>query len=181
MANRDIPTNPAVRCVTSSKLPVCDHGALPIIDVSGSVDNNTNTSITTNTYERLTFNGTAVATNCVWDSATSQFLVQTAGNYIVSYDTAIDPATADTVTANSFIGINIAATGAAGNLAVPVRYAASHYAAGTDAANLSGSAIITLAVGDLVGSYISEDGATAGITLLAVGRLSIHALIGNFQ
>ena len=108
--NPENPFNPAIRCVSSSKFPVCTDRPLPICDVFGSVDVNSNLAIAQDTFERLTFSGTPVANNCVWDSTNNQFLIQKAGNYTVSYDVAVDGATV--AVANSFIGVNAAASGA---------------------------------------------------------------------
>ena len=178
----DNPVNPAVRCVTSSKLPVCDDAKLPIFEVLGMSNTVTNDPIVQNTFERITFSTNPQAVNLQGDAAASEFVVVRAGNYDIFYDLAVASEEASGLV-NSFIAITAASTGAAGNPSVPVRGGQAIKApVSTTIANVSSSTIIPLAVGDRIGLYVSADSAAGGsVTLTAVGRLTVHSLIGNFS
>ena len=178
----DNPVNPAVRCVTSSKLPVCDDAKLPICEVLGMANTVDNLVIAQNTFERITFSANPQAVNLQWNAASNEFVAVKAGNYDISYDLTVDGASASN-SANAFVGINGAtATGAAGT--GPARWGGQAIKApvSTTIANVSSSTIIPLAVGDRIGLYVSADSAAGGsVTLTAVGRLTVHSLIGNFS
>lgn len=181
----DNPVNPAVRCVTSSKLPVCDDAKLPICEVYGLADNVgiLSRTILQNTFLRSAFTNVVAQTvdNLQWDAAANEFVVVKAGNYKLSYDLTVAGASVSD-SANAFIAVNGAAAGASGS--APVRYAGSSIKAPVSAvrADISGSTVIPLVVGDRVGVYVSADSAGGGLVeLTAVGRLSVHSLIGNFS
>ncbi len=175
--------NPAVRCVTSSKLPICDDAKLPIKEVYGLVDVVVPIQVPQNEFARIAFNipNPTTANNVFWDAATNEFVTQCAGNYTLSYDLLIVDGT-DT-NGNTFIAVNSAtATGPAGNPAVPVRFAGQRFTSVTSSeiANMSGATTVPLVVGDRVGVYVSDDGNNAAVEVASNGRFSIHSLIGNF-
>jgi len=179
----DNPVNPAVRCVTSSKLPVCDDAKLAISEVLGMSNTVGNLVIAQNIFDRITFSVNPQAVNLQWDATTDEFVVQKAGNYNILYDLTVSGSSAST-SANAFVAINALATGAAGSPSVPVRWGGQAIKApvATTIANVSGSTIIPLAVGARIGLYASADAAAGGsLTLLEEGRLSVHSLIGNFS
>ena len=178
-------TNPAVRCVTSSKLPVCDDAKLPINEVIGLADVVSTTIVAQNSLTRIAFDGInpITANGCQWDAATDEFVIQYAGNYELSYDLTANTNGSSTG-ANVFVAINATAgAGLAGDPAVPARYAGQHVVplAIVTFANFSGSRPVPLVAGDRVGVYAAEDNNVGTMQFLPQGELSIRALIGNYQ
>ena len=174
--------NPAVRCVTSSKLPVCDDARLPICEVLGMANTVTTTDVTQGEFQRITFSANPQAVNLQWDAATNEFVAVKAGNYDIFYDLTI-PQNSGSTLVNSFIAIDADSSGPAGSPSVPVRWGAQRVnaAASGSFVNVSGATLIPLAVGARVGVYVADDEGSVGVSLLAQGRLSVHSLIGNFS